>query len=100
MKQLSSFFLKVENINKTVIALLIGAATSIFASDLQVNLLNPIINNIIVYKENPRTSSQILWEQIVRSFIVLCVYLLFIGIGIIIFDFNKKHIINFVKKIN
>lgn len=97
-RNMYSFFFKKENFDKTVLALLMGAATSLFVSDLQVNLLNPIINNIIMYEENPKTSSQVLWIQLLRSFIVLCIYILFIGITTMLITFNKKYILTIIKK--
>tara|TARA_Y100000816_G_C25872107_1_gene455176 strand:+ start:99 stop:377 length:279 start_codon:yes stop_codon:yes gene_type:complete len=91
---MGSFF-DANNLDKAIIAILISSVTSNIAKDLQKYFLNPIINHIIIYEDSKPESQDILYLQIVRSFITLFIYLIFIGIAKVILNEAKDTLKSF-----
>ena len=70
-----------KNIEKTILTILLSATAVLFSRNLQDYLLNPLVNRVIMYEEKDLQATDVNYTQILRSIVLICIYLIFIYIS-------------------
>tara|TARA_Y100000816_G_scaffold276656_1_gene246051 strand:- start:375 stop:635 length:261 start_codon:yes stop_codon:yes gene_type:complete len=63
-----------EKLDRKILALIITVICAMFVKDIHNHIINPIVNNIIMYEDISEKSKEIRPSQIVRILLLLIIY--------------------------